>query len=246
MTNWLLLTTGADIPFVEAQLIIHQPTILEISLISEEKFFSGVHLLAFAKNTVDNGDLANFSDFDIIIRIVNNKDATKSKNAIKLVLALLFPNSYINFSVDEIILENTENKLISKINQENYDIFKNVLIKMFDLKENDSNAKYNPDSLLANKIAEKFKSREKILNKKKNTPDKDNQDIAILSQYIAYLSIWYKRPMYSFNNYTVWQLTQEYKRARSEESFINFIEAKKLGSKDIEDVPYWMEQYPMK
>ena len=48
--NDLLFLSGNDIPFIEAQLIIHQPTIKEIGLIGEEVFFTGCQLLNFSKN----------------------------------------------------------------------------------------------------------------------------------------------------------------------------------------------------
>ena len=47
MNNELLLITGEDIPFIEAQTIIHQPTMKEISLIGEESFLIGSKFLNF-------------------------------------------------------------------------------------------------------------------------------------------------------------------------------------------------------
>ena len=41
MDNELLLLSNNDIPFVEAQINIHQPRIKEIAMIGEESFFSG-------------------------------------------------------------------------------------------------------------------------------------------------------------------------------------------------------------
>ena len=39
MLNDLLLLSGNDIPFIEAQVNIHQPSIKEIAYIGEESFF---------------------------------------------------------------------------------------------------------------------------------------------------------------------------------------------------------------
>ena len=67
MNNELLLMSGADIPFISAQVNIHQPTIYEISLIGEESFFSGCQFLNFNKNMIDakdNLDLTQMSDFE--------------------------------------------------------------------------------------------------------------------------------------------------------------------------------------
>ena len=42
MLEKIILQSNNDIPFIEAQLIIHQPTIQEIALIGEKAFFLGV------------------------------------------------------------------------------------------------------------------------------------------------------------------------------------------------------------
>jgi hypothetical protein len=49
MLNKLLLISGNDIPFVEAGISIHQPTLKEIAYIGEEAFFSGCEFLNFSK-----------------------------------------------------------------------------------------------------------------------------------------------------------------------------------------------------
>lgn len=43
MLNNLLLLSGNDIPFVSAQIAIHQPTIKEIGYIGEQSFFLDVN-----------------------------------------------------------------------------------------------------------------------------------------------------------------------------------------------------------
>ena len=45
MLNDLLLLSKNDIPFIGAQINIHQPTIKEIALIGEDNFFSGCEML---------------------------------------------------------------------------------------------------------------------------------------------------------------------------------------------------------
>ena len=50
--NKLALMTGIDIPIIEMQLAIHQPTIKEISYLGEEEFFSGISCLCIDKNLI--------------------------------------------------------------------------------------------------------------------------------------------------------------------------------------------------
>ena len=45
----LLLLSGNDLPFSEARLTIHQPSIKEIAYITENRFWSACELLKFDK-----------------------------------------------------------------------------------------------------------------------------------------------------------------------------------------------------
>ena len=42
MDNDLIFLSGVDIPFPEAQIVLHQPTIKEISYIGEQAFYTGI------------------------------------------------------------------------------------------------------------------------------------------------------------------------------------------------------------
>ena len=44
MDNELLLLSGNDIPFIEAQITIHQPTIKEIAYIGEEDIILNINI----------------------------------------------------------------------------------------------------------------------------------------------------------------------------------------------------------
>ena len=73
MLNELLLLSGNDIPFIEAQISIHQPTIKEIAYIGEENFYIGCEMLTFSKdilNEEDRNNLRNQNDFDILMSII--------------------------------------------------------------------------------------------------------------------------------------------------------------------------------
>ena len=69
----LQLLSGIDIPFPEAQLVVHQPTLKEIAYIGEKSFFSGCELLNFSKETLFSKDRVYFenkTDFDILMSIM--------------------------------------------------------------------------------------------------------------------------------------------------------------------------------
>ena len=90
----LALVAGVDIPFPEAGVTLHQPTIKEIAFLGEDVFFSGCEILNFSKELLEEKDkisLENKSDFDILIAILRERNAVmqKNRNCVKLVLELI-------------------------------------------------------------------------------------------------------------------------------------------------------------
>ena len=62
--------TGVDIPIVECKIILHQPTIEEISFIGESEFFIGVQTLClnksmFIEDKNDLNDISGYADIKI-------------------------------------------------------------------------------------------------------------------------------------------------------------------------------------
>lgn len=85
MLNDLLLLSGTDIPFQQAQISIHQPTIKEISFIGEEAFFIGCELLNFSKDVLATEDKTNLEDktnFEVFMSIMKDKSLTAQKGKI--------------------------------------------------------------------------------------------------------------------------------------------------------------------
>ena len=96
MNNELLLLSGNDIPFPEAQITIHQPTLHEIAYIGEECFYTGCEFLRFSKDRLDNEDkihLENYTNFDVLMSIMKEQNVTilKNKTCVLMVLSLIFP-----------------------------------------------------------------------------------------------------------------------------------------------------------
>ena len=247
--NNLLLFSGNDIPFVEAQVNIHQPIIREIAYISEESFFMGCELLNFSKKNLKEEDkisLVNQTDFEILMSILNNPNtAIKQKNECALlVLMLLFPIYQINIIPSGILLmrknEETEQMEIHSINAENYNSFKEILIKMFRLdRRNDKDAPdYNPGNKQAEVMAERFrKAREKAAAAKAESKDKE---LSILGKYISILAVGEHKDINSLMNYTVYQLFDEFERFEKREAFESHFRAQLAGATGLEKVDYWM------
>lgn len=241
MNNQLLFLSKNDIPFPEAQVNIHQPTIREIAYISEKTFFEGCQLLNISKdilNIEDNSDLENISDFEIFMIIMHDAQMRDKANCVLMLLALLFPNHNIKLEDHEIIL--LQDKGFSRINQTNFDIFKDIIVSMFDLNDSkETMGGYNPVGKKASKIAEKLrKAKEKI-----NKINSDNNDnIAVFSRYVSILSVGENKDMNELMDYSVYQLKDEFQRFQKKQAYDMYISAKMAGAKDLDEVDHWMDE----
>ena len=243
MNNDLLLLSKNDIPFLQARVNIHQPTLREISFIGEESFHIGCQFLNFSidkLSTEDKSHLINKTDFEVFMSVMNSKEKARYKVDALLVLTLLFPNFHIKLEVDKIVLEAKEGTFSSSINQLNFDTFKDILVSMFCL--NDAEQKegsYNPADQYAAKIAEKLKKRQSQLAKEKGV---DLKKVSIYSRYVSILAVGEQKDINELMSYTVYQLRAEFKRFQKKQEFDFYIQAKMAGAKDLEDVDNWMDE----
>ena len=241
MNNDLLLQSNNDIPFAEAQVAIHQPTLNEISLIGEENFFAGCHLLNFSKDLLsaeDKSGLSDKDDFDILMSIMNGREVGKYKTSAMMVLTLLFPDYIIKVTEHEILLYNKDSS--TRINKENFDIFKDILNSMFCLLDSDIGlSKYNPADSRAEKIAEKLKkSKEKIAHSK----GQESQKVAIFSRYVSILSVGLQKSKEDLMKYTVFQIKDEFQRFQMKQSWDAYVSARLAGAENLDEVDNWMEE----
>lgn len=239
MNNELLLLSKNDIPFLEAQVNIHQPTLSEISLIGEENFFSACQLINFDKERLPAEGkigLEDKTDFEIFMSIMCSKEKLDCRNSVMMLLALLFPEYQIHFTNEEIVLVNSENS--TRINELNYDVFKDIIIGMFGLNDSDgTTVSYNPADARAAKIARKF---EKARAKRGEQAGVINK-VAIFSRYISILAVGEQKDINDFLQYTVFQLRDEFKRFQKKQSFDYYLQAKMAGAKDLDEVDNWMD-----
>lgn len=242
MDNELLLLSGEDIPFIEAQTVIHQPKLREISMVGERSFLSGTKFLTFTKNMlneVDKTGLENKTDFDIIMSIICGSERIEQKNDVTLLLSLLFPTSQIKYASDGIILINNESGII-RINNLNYEVFRDILSSMFCLNEvfgEDKN--YNPVGKRAEKIAAKLQAaKDKKLKKQQNG---EATKVAIYSQYVSILAVGESKDINVLMNYTPYQIMDEFRRFQKKEAYDMDIRLRLAGAADLDEVDNWME-----
>lgn len=240
MLNDLLLLSGIDIPFQQAQISIHQPTIKEISFIGEEAFFIGCELLNFSKDILVTEDKTNLEDrtnFEVFMSIMRDKSLTAQKGKVSalMVLTLMFPGYEIHIQKDCISLVKENN--IHNINNQNFEDFKRIVVAMFCLKERNIEPEYNPSGEKAKELAEKMKKgRQKAAVAKGET-----QKVNLLSRYISILSVGENKSFNTLLDYTVYQLFDEFNRFELKQKYDIYVQAKMAGAKDLEEVDNWMK-----
>ena len=242
--NYLALLSGREIPFPQAQLIIHQPTLKEISYVGEEEFFIGYELLNFSKNLLteeDKDNLENQSDFDILIAILREKNVVMQKNrdCVYMVLTLMFPEYIISLNQKGFVLVHNETKESYDIDNSNFEHFKILLNSIFNFKDDeDANEEMNPSGAMAKQIADKLKKRHQKLEELKKDKKKKT---TFLDRYISILAVAQNRDINSYFNYTIYQLLDEFKRFQLKQNYDIYIQAKMAGAKDLEEIDEWMK-----
>lgn len=248
MLGQLLLLSGNDIPFPEAQVTIHQPTLKEIAYIGEEAFFIGCGFLDFSKKILNEQDkirLSNYKDFDIFMSIMNDKTNSSIKQTIKatqLVLTLIFPLYEVGVRTNAIVLTRDDKEFF--INEKNFDVFKEIIREMFNLNfSKGEDEKYNPSGELSKRIAEKFKQRHAKLLKIKNDileANGEKMSMNILGRYASILAVGSGKDLNSLMGYTLCQLYDEFQRFQLKLQWDAYVQAKMAGAKDLEEVDNWM------
>ena len=240
----LLLLSGNDIPFPEARINIHQPTLKEIAYIGEEAFFIGCGVLDFSKDILDTKDkvnLSNYDDFDIFMTIINRKDASikYSLDCAKLVLTLIFPLYQLEVRNEAIVLKKDEQEYY--IDKNNFLQFKNIISTMFNLKMGqDEKEKYNPSGSMSKRIADKFKKRHEQLLQMAKEQTNGGKRISILSRYASILAVGTQKTWENLLQYTVYQLFDEFQRFQLKMQWDAYVQARMAGAKDLDEVDNWM------
>lgn len=244
----LQLEAKIDIPFESAQLIIHNPSIQEISYIGQKNFFRGCDYLNFSKdnlNQQDKNNLQQVSNFEILMTMLKDKTSAieQIKSSIQKVLFLLFPNFNVGFLPMSIMLskkkeDGLETHLIDK---DNFESFRNIVSKMFCLEyihSNQPNRKYNPGGPQARALVKKFEERERKLAKLKNR-GKKSQQISFFDSCVSILSVGLKKDKNELMQYTVYQLIDQFRRFNKYDNYNLYIKLKIAGAKDLDEVKNW-------
>ena len=238
MLTEILLLSKNDIPFIEAKVVIHPPTLKEIAYIGEENFYLGCELLNFSKDNLKEQDkigLENRTDFDILMSVVEQNEV--SQTCLMSILALIFPTYRIQMGGGVIVL--MDDNGVQYIRAEHFEPLKKIIRQMFCLDRKDAaDGDYNPGNEAARKMAERFR---KARQKKAEMRGEDSGKINILSRYASILSVGLGMSINDIMEMTVYQLFDTFERFELKTSFDYYVQAKMAGAKDLEEVDNWMK-----
>lgn len=244
----LLLLSRNDIPFISAELNIHQPTIKEIALIGDEVFFTGLQFLTIDKNSISGlspQEAQQISNFDIFAHLVTDAAPASRLNKVcaESLLTLLFPDYIIKLTPAFIALSKEKEEKPHLIDKNNFNEFQSILKEMFclDLLHGGKpQTEYNAANKHAQMIIDKiYKGRQKLAEI--NSQQNNGQKIAIFSRYISILAVGERKDMNLLLEYSVYQLFDEFTRFNLREQSDLYLEAKMAGAQDLQEVENWMK-----
>lgn len=237
MDTRLAMICGTDIPVPSCQLVLHQPTLEEISYIGERDFFSGAQTLCLHKSMFieDKILLMTTTNFQIFMMIMSEKEARDKKEAVKQVLTLLLPDYQILFTPNSLVFKKDEITIL--IDEENFEIFQEALRDIFCMNDGPMDQQtFNPINDRAKQIADKImKGRQKVAELK------GNSNVSVFTQYISMLTIGLHISMLELKKLTMFQLYDLVERFML---YINWdidLRSRLAGAKPDEHPENWMK-----
>lgn len=239
----LTLLSGIDIPIIELQVNIHQPTIGEIAYIGERSFYRASSLLILNKDEISEKDnmneedkayLSSQSNFQVLMSIIN-QDKVQRMN-LQILLTLLFPSYAVDIEDRFIMMSSSSGTGI--VNEDNFEILQNVVKTIFCLGTNGSGQEeFNPAGERARLIAEKIKRGRAKVAALKGQSDEENK--STLSRYVSGLSIGTNSlDIKKILDLTLYQLFDQLERYGLYVANNLAIKAKMAGAKDVEDIDW--------
>lgn len=244
MVDKLLLISGNDIPLLQGRLVIHQPRLKEIAYITEKKFWIGYETLKFDKNNLSRKeygqDLDKLSNFQLILSLLARQEVEVQQIKINIfsLLGILFPTSTILVKEDCIQLQNTKNKEVGFINNDNFEKFKEILKDMFCLGNDDTNKQYNPSGHLAQKIAQQMREARK---KRAQLGSSKDEDVSFFNRYISILATAKNKSINEIMDYTIYQLMNEFNRYMLYKQNEQWFAMKIAGASGMKEPQDWLK-----
>lgn len=233
----LALATGVDIPLELAggcKLVLHQPTLREISMIGEIEYFTGIQTLCLNKNMFGDQLPPNVTNFQLFISVINEKQLSDKKTAVQNALTLLFPTYKILFLPRAILFK--QDTLDFIIDEGNFDSLQKVLKAVGAIQgQQDEPQKLASDQ--ARKIAEKLaKGRQRI------AAQKAEKGGSMIGNYISVLAVGLKSmSLREITELTLYQLYDLIERFSLYTDWDIDIKSRLAGAKGEKPIVNWMK-----
>lgn len=232
---------GADIPVPELQLTIHVPTIKDIAYMGETRFFMAVQYLCLDKEMLvqDETLLSSLSNFQVLMKVLEQSQDKDKKSAIIMLLKILFPDYIAMITKNSIILTITGGNAPVLIDDSNFEVFQAVLKEVLCVHSifQGNNIVYNPGNEAARKIAEKLmKGRRKVAEIKSKGGSE-----SVLTRYVSILTI--GTNSMSLNDCVNLNLFQLFDLMERYNAFVEWdvdLRARLAGGKPDKQVESWM------
>ena len=238
MDNRLALMTGIDFPLEDCNLIIHQPSIKEISYIGETDFFMGIQLLSVNKSMYETPevDLSEMTNFDIFIQLMNSPELKDQKSKVQQALSMLFPSYQIIMTPRAIMFNQEGNSFM--LDEGNFESFQQQLGQMLCLQQSGQQA-FNPGSNKAKEIAQKLqRARERVAAQKAKEGDSGSMFSQYLSCIVIGISSMSLKDSLDLTLYQLYDLIERYSL------YINWdldIRSRLAGAKGEKPIENWMK-----
>ena len=257
MFDYLSMVTGSILPVPQLQVNLTQPTISEIAIIGESKFYEALSLFNIDKDKIiSNLDkkipnekerneaksrLSSMSNFDILIEMVNSSPSLKLD--IEMILLLVLPQYQIVIEDQYIQATSATGEVPLLITQTNFDILKDAILEIFCINSitgRSEGDEFNPANDAARAIAEKImKGRQKV----RELNGEANSNSSVLGTYVSRLGIGSNcLNITNANKLTVFQLKDQMKVFGLWSQHKQGIQAMLAGAKDVEIVD-WLKGF---
>lgn len=239
----LALMTGIDIPIPQLQLVMHQPRIKEIAYMGEDDFFQAAQYLCLKKEslTSDETILSNLTNFQVLMKVIEQQPTSEKKIALITLLSLLFPDYQAVITPNSIILRNTETKDNKMIDKDNFQFLQEMVYNVLCMSSllTGDNVVYNPGNDKAKAIANKIMAgRRKVAECKSKEASKES----LLSRYISILTIGNdSMTLEDYCNCTLYQLFDLIERYNLWMDWNIDLRVRLTGTKPKKEVENWMK-----
>lgn len=256
MFDYLTMIAGAPVPLPELQVNLNQPTIAEIAIIGESRFYSALSLFNIDKEKIlSNLDkkiqneterfeaksrLSSMDNFDILMEMVHNTPTLQFD--IEMILLLVMPT--FSFVIEErfILASSATMEKPLLINNDNFDYLKDAILEIFCINKSTGGSEddFNPANDAAKAIAEKLrKGRERV----RQLNGDANKNISLLGTYVSRLGIGSNSlNILNAKELTVFQLVDQMKVFGLWSQHCQGLQATFAGAKDVEIVD-WLKSF---